>query len=134
MYSPTVLEDRIINWVMFPYEESRKDSVLLPRFWWFLAFLGLESRFTLTSAPLVTRLPTLCLRALTWRPSLRGSVSGFLLFVCLFWPHRVFLAVHRLSLDAASGGSSLVAARTSHGGGFSYSGPQAVGARQLMGL
>ena len=41
MYSPTVLEDRIINWVMFPYEESRKDSVLLPRFWWFLAFLGL---------------------------------------------------------------------------------------------
>ena len=32
MYSPTVLEDRTVNWVMLPHEESREDSFLLPRF------------------------------------------------------------------------------------------------------
>ena len=46
-----------------------------------------------------------------------------------FWLHRVFVAVHGLSLVAASRTTLLCGARASHCGGFSCCGAWALGAR-----
>ena len=51
------------------------------------------------------------------------------LFVYLFWPHWIFIAVHRFSLVAASRGYSVVVVHVSHCGGFSCCGAQPLGAQ-----